>query len=329
MWADIGRNAIEDNMGSRNQILGLTCFNAGRAALFSSFVTAVTMVILSCAPQVRLAPKEQAASATVWSSAKGPLWRQADSLFALRRDPKVLRHAEALYARAAMAQPQVPALLSQWSRACYLTALYGNLENEQSHAYYRRGVDAGEAALQLHSGYARVFSQSSDETEAASVLSGPFLEAAYWVAANEGRLLNESDRFVRRGRGGQVAALVNRLLTANDTLFAGGPHRLAGVMALRMPGNWGAALNESRRHFQTAKSLWPTYVANQTVFAEFYAPAIGDRALFQTTLETLLASPDDSLSVYAAENSLEKMRTRKLLKRTDALFPVKASQADP
>jgi TRAP transporter T-component len=301
-------------------------FNSLRVRYGLAFLS---MGWFGCASQVRLAPTEEPAPVVSWTSPKGPLWLRADSLFAFRENPMDMRHAETIYAQAAMAQPQVPALLAQWSRACYLTALYGHLESEQRHAYFRRGIDAGEAALQLHPGYARIYSETSDESEAASALTGPFLEAAYWVAANEGRLLNESDRFVRRGRGTQVAALVNRLLEVADTLYYGGPHRLSGAMALHLSGPSGAGLNKAKNQFQTALALAPQFLGNAVVYAEFFGPATGDRAFFVSTLEAAIAAPFDSLAPYAPENRLEQKRAATLLRLVDSFFPLKATQVEP
>lgn len=284
------------------------------------------MLLLGCASQVRIAPPEVFQPAQPWHSTQGEIWLKADSVFALRADPAKLREAEHLYAEAVIRQADVPALLTRWSRACYLTALHGGLEPEKRRALYRRGVDAGKRALAMHPGYALVMAENSDEVEAAGLVDGPYLEAAFWVAANEGRWLTESDRFVRRGRADGIAALVSRMLAVADTLYAGGPHRLAAAMALSLPNG---SDDLAQVHFAAAQRIAPEYLGNQTAYAEFYAVATGDRNLYVRLLEAAIAQESDSNLPLAPENQLEKLRARRLLRDVDALFPVKSTRADP
>jgi tetratricopeptide (TPR) repeat protein len=321
---------------SLSESLGSPPMRPGRPRAFRAWFISIAPVFLvlfhltigftGCASQVRLATPETPFQAIAWSAPKGEIWLAADSVFALREDPAKVRQAEALYAQAVVRQPDVPELLTRWSRACYLTALYGGLEADQRLSAFRRGIDAGERALNLHPGYARILSETSDETEAASTLDGHFLETAYWVAVNEGRLLNESDRFVRQGRASEVEALVKRMLALSDTLFAGGPHRLAAVLALRSPHG---EIEQAKAHFAKAQSLAPDYLGNHTAYAEFFAPATGDRAAYVNTLESVSEARLDPSSPYAPENQLERLRARRLLRDAESLFSDKATSAEP
>ncbi len=281
------------------------------------------LLFSGCASQVRIAPPLEA-PATSWTTPKGHSWKIADSLFALRADLASARQAEAAYTKANIEQADVPQLLTQWSHACYVVALYGNLEPNRRRTYFRRGVEAGEAAMRLHHGFARIYAASEDEAEAVAALDGPFLEAAYWTAVNEGRLLVESDRYVRKGLGEQWVALVRHLLIRDDTLFYGGPHRLAGAMALRISD---AEIQEAKAQFQMAQSIGPRYAGNWVTYAEFFTTATNDRVGFSQTLEAVIS--DTTWTKSIPENELERKRAVALLQQVETLFPVKATRIDP
>lgn len=295
----------------------------GRRMGFSGVTLLGLLVFVGCASQIRLAPQEETPAAS-WTTPKGPAWRTADSLFALRADLSLAKQAEAAYARANIEQADVPDLLTQWSHACYVVALYGDLDRERRRTYFRRGVDAGEAAMRLHHGFARIYTASEDEAEAVAALDGPFLAAAYWTAVNEGRLLNESDRYVRKGQGEQWVALVKHLLIRDDTLFYGGPHRLAAAMALRYAE---PDLHEAKAQFQMAQAIGPRYAGNWVTYAEFMATTAGDREAFTQTLEPVIS--DTTWPKTIPENQLERKRAAVLLQQTERLFPVKATRVDP
>jgi|GEM_PF-4129048 len=292
---------------------------------YSRLKFALAVFCVGCSSQVRIQPRPEIPVA-LWNAPQDRLWLEADSLFALRLDAKEAVKAEKAFSKAAQAQPGIPALLTEWSRACFVVGLYGGLDPEESQAYFRKGVAIGEGAMRLHPEYDHVLSETEDRNEAVFLLNGPFVEAVYWTAANEGRKLNASDRYVRKSGTGKFSALVDFLLANGETLHSGGAHRMAGALAYRRQDGDNKL---GDYHFQRALAIDPGYAGNYLVQAEFKAASLGDKRSFVEILNRLVDQPPDSLASLSPDDGLERRRARYLLAHADDLFPEKATRADP
>ena len=61
------------------------------------------------------------------------------------------------------------------------------------------------------------------------------------------------------------------------------------------------------------------------LYAEYYAAKIQDRALYISTLESIIASPDDILPEMVFLNCAVKRKANKMLQDVDTVFNVKYS----
>jgi hypothetical protein len=235
----------------------------------------------------------------------------------LRQNPKQARAALSAYRRAAKKQKDVPELMTRLSRACHLVATYVEQGPERSEFLYGEGALAAEAALQLHPGFHEMLQESGDEIEAVREVDGPYLESAFWYAANLGRLANMDGARARIGNRDRLEAFIQRVLSRNDTLYYGGAHRFLGVMYLVLPT---PIPDSARRHFENALTVSPLFLGTRTLKAENQAVREKNTAVFPEQLEAVLRMPPETMPEAAAENRYEQQRARALLQSEAKLF---------
>jgi hypothetical protein len=251
------------------------------------------------------------------AAAHSQKWIQADSLWALRANPGAAKQSLKAYRSAVKKQRKAPELLARLSHACYFVASYINSTPEQRDALFREGQDIALEGMRLDPGFAGVFRESGDETEAALSLDPAYIELLYWYVVNLARELNQESTIIRRGNKARVESLNDRLLALDAGFYYAGPHRIAGAIPTRLPEG---VLAESKPHFETAIALAPEYVGNRVIYADLYAVRAKDRNLFRTQLEAVLAAPEDTASAIAPENGHARAQAKALLAKMDALF---------
>jgi hypothetical protein len=244
-------------------------------------------------------------------------WIQADSLWALRADPDAARQSLKAYRSAVRKQRKVPELLARASHACNFVASYQTASADKRDALFREGQDFALEGMRLDPGFAGVYKETGDETEAARSLDPAYIELLYWYVVNLARELNQESTIIRRGNKTRVESLNDRLLAMNAGFHYAGPHRIAGAIPTRLPEGDLAA---SKPHFETAISMAPEYLGNRVIYADLYAVRAKDKALFRAQLEAVLAAPVDSASAIAPENRYARAQAKALLAKTEALF---------
>ena len=146
--------------------------------------------------------------------------------------------------------------------------------------------------MMLDPGYAGVFGETGDETEAALSLDPAYVELLYWYVINLARELNQESMIIRRGNKARVESLNDRLLALDAGFYYAGPHRIAGAIPARLPEG---ELADAKPHFETAIRLAPEYLGNRVIYADLYAVRAKDKELFRSQLEKVLAAPEDDL----------------------------------
>ena len=145
---------------------------------------------------------------------------------------------------------------------------------------------------------------------------------AYWTAASWSGLID-----VNRGDPALLADLpiVRRLahfVAERDSGFAfGGADLLLGVMAGAVPAVAGGDPDAARDHFERALAAAERrFLMTQVLYAETYAIAQQDRALFDQLLDEIAAANIDLLPEQRLANVVAKERGAALRARADRLF---------
>jgi hypothetical protein len=282
----------------------------------------VALMAAACS-QGRITKVTPAPEAASFSAPRSGAWKAADSLWNLRRDSQSAWSSLVSYRRAAAEQPRVAETWTGYARACHFVATYAEQNKEWSNpermkSLYMEGARAAENALRLHPEYAKRLTETGDEADAVRVLNGPWLQPAYWLAANRRRWALQDGARPRLEGGESQERFMRYLAEHGESLLHGGPHRFLAVVFLTQPA---PRADSARAHLDRAYALQPLYFANRTVRAQYLAVFEKDSAAFRSLLEEVLSSPADTLPEAAIENEYEQARARNLLSRQAELFP--------
>lgn len=119
----------------------------------------------------------------------------------------------------------------------------------------------------------------------------------------------------------RVEAMMDRVLVLDDTFYHGGVHALMGVFLVARPEMFGGQPEQSLSHFNEAFEISESrYLLWYLLFAKYYAVQTNDRDLFLSTLNRIIAAPDDILPQEAFVNSSVKIKARELLLHVDEYF---------
>jgi len=117
-----------------------------------------------------------------------------------------------------------------------------------------------------------------------------------------------------------VSAALEACRDSDPTLDHGGPERLLGMLRARPPSPLRRDLKASRAHFERALTVAPNYLITHVRFAEYYAVAAHEPALFAAELRRVLEADSGADGSVRPENELARKKARALLGRASELF---------
>ncbi len=144
----------------------------------------------------------------------------------------------------------------------------------------------------------------------------------FWTASSWVSWINLSlDELEALAEMPMVEATMRRILELDGEFYYGSPHLLLGAYLAAKPAVLGGKIDEVKAHFDRALALGDGKVLMAKVlFAEYYAKRIRDRALFEETLQEVLAAPVDTVPELTLSNVLAQKKARRLLERADEYF---------
>jgi len=118
-----------------------------------------------------------------------------------------------------------------------------------------------------------------------------------------------------------LEALMKRILELDETFYYGSPHVLMGVYEASKPAAIGGSPPRAKAHFQKAFELGAhNLLTAKVLYAEYYARAVRDEALFVETLERVLAATPHEIPELTFSNTLAQQKARKLLNKREEYF---------
>jgi tetratricopeptide (TPR) repeat protein len=183
---------------------------------------------------------------------------------------------------------------------------------------YEKGVTAAEKAIALLDPEFASKDEADwqDNVKKANPAAMP---AFYWYATNLGRWALLEGIATILSRKDDVKATMDWMIEQDESFFYGAPHRYFGVYHTKVPLGGGAP-PKSLKSFDRAIELAPTYLGSQVLKASAYAVLVGDRELFESTLNGVLSAPPANNPDIDPENAQEKKKAQKLLDNADDLF---------
>jgi tetratricopeptide (TPR) repeat protein len=252
------------------------------------------------------------------------LARQAHEAWANRADRASLEKAIGLWEQlAAQGSPNVE-LMTRLSRAYFLIgdAHYRLAdETEAMLASFEKGVEAGERAIMAASPELAARVEGGDGVEeSVALIPSNGQPAVYWYAANLARLAVAKGVSTTLFYRDRIYAFMQRVLAIDETYFQAGPHRCLGAFYAASPAFAGGDLDKSKMHFERAIELAPDYLGTKVLFAEYYAPKRGERALFTELLRDVVSADPSVIAGLEPEQKLEQEKARRLLSEADEIF---------
>jgi hypothetical protein len=118
-----------------------------------------------------------------------------------------------------------------------------------------------------------------------------------------------------------LEATIWRILALDDSFYYGSPHLLMAVYMAARPAFIGGSLTKAKEHFDQAFALGDgKFLSAKVLYARYYAIRLGDRVLFEKTLQAVIETPVDEVPELTLANTLAKEKARELLEKVDDYF---------
>ena len=146
--------------------------------------------------------------------------------------------------------------------------------------------------------------------------------ALFWTTSSWVNWINlNSDSIEALAEMPMLEATMQRILALDGEFYYGSPHLLMGAYLAAKPAIIGGNIDEAKEHFDQALTLGEgKFLMAKVLFAEYYARRVRDRALFEETLQEVLAAPVDTVPELTLSNVLAQEKARKLLEQADEYF---------
>lgn len=253
-----------------------------------------------------------------------PLLEKAAEAWKNRGDRAQAEAAIAAWEEAAALDPTRPEPSLELVYAYYFLAnahaRWDDDADEQSIKLYEKGIKAGEDALRLTSPeFAKQIKDGVPWQKAIKSVGKPGIPALYWQATHLGKWALLDGFTTILSHKDDVAASIKHIRELDEGYFYAAPQRYFGVYRTKIPFP-GGDLPASKKHFERAIELAPTYLDTKVLFAEAYAVKKQDEDLFKKLLNEVLAAPDDIEPALIPENKNAKRTAKDMLDNIEDYF---------
>ena len=178
-------------------------------------------------------------------------------------------------------------------------------------AAFEAGKDAALAALELDPAF--VETRERDGFRAA-LRAATDVASIFWYGNNLGQWLDDHRFTAFFGGVRDVQASFERSIELDESYDSGGPHRSMAALLARAYFLVGRSRSDAVAHFERSIELDPTYLESRVNYAEYYARAVGDDALFDDLIATVLEAAEDPdvVAAHPFYNELAIDRARSL-----------------
>jgi hypothetical protein len=130
----------------------------------------------------------------------------------------------------------------------------------------------------------------------------------------------------KRATGGLLhsperVAMMQRVLELDESYFYGGAHLFFATIYSSRPKMLGGDIEKSRQHFERCfEFAQEKFLLPYVYYARYYATRTFDAELFISTLNKIIATPDDILPEQRLPNAIAKQKASILLKKSEEFF---------
>lgn len=208
------------------------------------------------------------------------------------------------------------------AQVAYASAFVPREEAVRARAMYAKARDYGLRALRLNRRFNRVWDQPFESFASALPSFKKRDVPALYITANAwaGWIVSSPGSMEAVSQFSKARALMERVLVLDPGYQSGGADLFFGVFFAVQPRGGGQDLARAKDHFERAMQFaGPDALLPHVMFAEFYARNAFDRALFEKTLNDVLAATRDPRD-QRLMNAAARRRARDLLDRTEDFF---------
>lgn len=291
-----------------------------------------TLLIAALAATLACSPKNpgsyEAAAAAVGSTGSAKdLTVQADIMWAERVQPNRLAEALTLYEQALEKEPRNRAVLLRLLRGWYF---HGDAHSSEKHVKIERwekAITYGKQCLALNDEFASRIAAGEKPKDAVTSTTEADMPCMYWTASAIGKWGKIQGIAKTLGNLPTVKAYVARVEELNPAYFYYGPARYWGTYYSVIPSFAGQDLEKSASYFEASIKGSSDYLATRGLRAENLAVKLGDVGMFMDDLNYILQYDVTKVPELTPENTLEKLKAKKLLERRHELFDKKDIEA--
>ena len=245
---------------------------------------------------------------------------EAESLWAQREDPAMLKAALAEFEKVANAHPERRDVLSRLSRGYYLLA-YGHLtEDAEILAAHDAGASWGERILGLRKEFRDRIAAGEDDDDALVATKVEDVPGIYWAYANLGKWSVRKGFTTVLKNKSKLKAFIDRVTELDEKFYYGAGHRGLGAFYAKAPSFAGGDLEKAKAHFEKALAVAPGYFSTKVLMAEYYATKEQDRELFEKLLNQVIAGDPNAIAGVVPIQKIEQDKAKALLAQAEDLF---------
>jgi len=234
------------------------------------------------------------------------------------RDPKILVLLTRSYTGYAYGFTENDMLAAKGSNpAAYQKA------SDRAKLFYTRAHKYGNELLSLNKKFAAAQEGTMDQFQEALKSFGPKdVENLFWAGMAWGNYLNfNKDSMEAVAELPRIEAVMNRVVELNADYFYGGPRLFLGALYGSRPKTLGGDPDKSKQNFDEANAVTQgKYLMAPVTMAQIYAVQIQDAALFQRTLDGVVAADPAALPEQRLSNELAIERAKILLSKKSQFF---------
>jgi hypothetical protein len=144
----------------------------------------------------------------------------------------------------------------------------------------------------------------------------------FWAASCWGNWISLNQRSMEAlAELPRVELMMKRVLELDEGFYYGGAHIFMGVLEASRPKIAGGDLNKAQNRFLKAIELGHgKFLMTFVYYADYYAKKKFDKALYVSTLETVLKTPADIMPDLTLLNTVAQARAKVMLNEADNYF---------
>ena len=250
------------------------------------------------------------------------IFEESDLKFAEQSIPANVVLLEALYRAKGNDDDHLALLLTQ-AYTGYALGFVEDSDPERAKALYMRGRAYGLTALMKNQRFAAAYNAEPEEFKAAvSAFSDDALPLIFWTANAWGNMIKLSiGDPAALGDLYKVNALMEFVLTRDETFYYGSAHLYFGTILATTPKNLGGKPDIAKAHFDKCLEIGNgRFLLPYVYMAQSYAVQVQDKALFESSLKKVADASIDILPEQRLINSIAKEKAKALLAKEDDLF---------